>query len=221
VAALGWCPSGRFISSQAGVGRYLVALASRLSAVAPWDPWGFLSQGAVRSHLFRRGVAGARCDAGPCVFIRFFGFKGGKVSRLGRILQPRVNATLAARVMSVFEKYGLHHHNDLHTAHRIELPREAALMYDGRLDTSAELTAGRGLTTSQLRLVQEMCEDAQACVTAGIETCRACDEGLCPMHSFALARAEAYRALAMRLGADRLDPSYTLANFRDSACHSG
>jgi hypothetical protein len=58
-----------------------------------------------------------------------------------------------------------------------------------------------GLTCAQIQLIEEMCADAQWCVTAGIETCPACDKGLCFHHACALAQAETYRALAAQLGA--------------------
>jgi hypothetical protein len=134
------------------------------------------------------------------------------VSRVLCIPRPGVSAKLAARVLGVLEKYSLRHRNDLHTVRPIELLRQAGLVYEGQLGASTEMTSATGLTVSQLRLVQEMCEDAQACVTAGIETCRTCDKGLCSTHLYALARAESYRALAAQLGADCAATPCTLVN---------
>jgi hypothetical protein len=119
------------------------------------------------------------------------------MSQIGCILRPGLDPALGAAVLEIFGQHGLHHHDDRHTRRAIELVWEASLVYDAQLDAPAErANESFGLSSAQLQLVQEMCEDARFCVTAGIETCAACDDGLCGAHASALARAESYRAVA-------------------------
>jgi hypothetical protein len=108
---------------------------------------------------------------------------------------------MATAVLKIFEQHGLHHHDVRHTSRAIALVREASLVYDAQLESPTEPAKRGGLTCSQLQLLHEMCENAQVCVTAGIETCRACDHGLCLNHAYALAQAASYRAFAVELGA--------------------
>jgi hypothetical protein len=109
---------------------------------------------------------------------------------------------LVADVLAVFEQHGLHHHDDEHTGHAIALVRAAAFVYDLQQHAlGAAPAADNRLSRRQLRLLADMCEDARACVTAGIETCPNCDGGICRPHTRALARAESYRTIARQLGA--------------------
>jgi hypothetical protein len=113
--------------------------------------------------------------------------------------------SLVAEVLGIFEQHGLRHHDDEHTGHAITLVRAAARVYDAQQDeVPAVPVPGNDLSWRQLRLLAEMCEDARACVTAGIETCRDCDRGTCRPHALALARAESYRTIAGQLGVCRL-----------------
>ena len=117
-----------------------------------------------------------------------------------------VSVNLVADVLDVFERHGLHYRDDHHTGRAAGLVRQAAMVYD----TPREIPAGTAVSVSafaasRLELLAEMYRDACACVTAGIETCEDCDrfaDGICPAHSDAVARAEAYRGLARQLGAD-------------------
>lgn len=106
-------------------------------------------------------------------------------------------------VLDVFERHGLHHRDDRHTGCAVGLLRDAALIYDAQ-EPSWTAVVGAVLMKDQVDLVAEMCRDAQAHVTAGLETCGECDRlhgDLCELHEIALARAAAYRTLAVRLGA--------------------
>jgi hypothetical protein len=106
-------------------------------------------------------------------------------------------------VLDVFERYGLHHHDDQHTGCAIGLLRDAALIYDAQQPMWTAVV-GTLLTEEQTRLLAEMCRDAVARLAARIETCRHCCRltgDLCAEHASALARTDAYRSLAHYLGA--------------------
>jgi hypothetical protein len=118
-------------------------------------------------------------------------------------LAAAVTTSLVVGVLDIFERHGIHHHDDEHTSAAIGLVRDAALTYDGQLDVPQEVIAtGTVLTVRQRRLLADMYHDARAWVTAGIETCSNCDGGICRAHARALARAERYRAIVRQLGVD-------------------
>ena len=116
-----------------------------------------------------------------------------------------VGIGLVAEVLDVFERHGLHYRDDEHTGGATLLVQDAAMVYDAQRDMpNGTAICGTALTGAQLERLVEMCQLAQECVTAGIETCEDCDgfvEGICPPHSYALACADAYRRLARKLGA--------------------
>src|SRR5215469_6063082 len=106
-------------------------------------------------------------------------------------------------VLDVFERYGLHHRDDQHTGCAIGLLRDAALIYDAQ-QPSWTAVAGPVLNSDQTHLLAEMCRDALARLAAGIGTCRECGRlrhDLCSRHANSLTRADAYRSLALCLGA--------------------
>jgi hypothetical protein len=116
-----------------------------------------------------------------------------------------VSVNLVADVLDVFERHGLHYRDDHHTGRAAGLVQEAAMAYDTvRAIPSGTAVSGPAFAAPRLELLAQMCQDACACVTVGIETCENCyrfADGICPVHSDALARADAYRGLARQLGA--------------------
>jgi hypothetical protein len=116
-----------------------------------------------------------------------------------------VSVNLVADVLDVFERHGLRYRDDHRTERAAGLVRQAAIVYDTLRELPAGTAVSGAAATPRLELLAEMCQDACACVTAGIETCEDCDrfaDGICPLHSDVLTRANAYRDLARQLGAE-------------------
>lgn len=123
---------------------------------------------------------------------------------------------LATEVLEVFERYGLRFQDSEQMCRTIGLVCEAALAYHAQAEQTAPIEPrSHGLTSRQLRLLADMCEDARLCVTAGIETCQRCDRRVCRAHARALSRAESYRNLALQLGAQVA--AYPLPMFKTPA----
>jgi hypothetical protein len=114
-----------------------------------------------------------------------------------------VGTQLVIDVLNVFERHGLRYRDDRHSGRAVELVRVAALVYDGLL-VQWDPAAGTGLGTQELEVLTDMYEDARTCATAGIETCKDCDnfaENMCPTHAEGVVRAQKYRDVARQLGA--------------------
>jgi hypothetical protein len=110
-----------------------------------------------------------------------------------------VTDRLVADLLRLFQRYGLHPGDGCDSGGAAEPSTKGTPEHTGPAEPTVQNELA--LTGNQLRTVAQMCEDACASVTAGIETCRDCDSSACRIHARAIARANRYRAIARQLGA--------------------
>lgn len=121
-----------------------------------------------------------------------------------------ITEKLVSDILHLFERYGMRRSDEEHANGAVHRPDKESSTH--RTPTNANGLSELTLTDNQLRIIAQMCEDACACVTAGIETCRDCHSRTCRIHARALARANRYRAITRILGAHL--PSFP-AHFTD------